>query len=890
MIVKILPNFKLTHYKKNTGAICIGGKLMNDLYQLVAVYLEEGYYLENEPSVKKGYQNDDLLLEFKNDSSQALYEWGFKAKNIRMDSSLRFLHLISRTFIQSLSDDAELDVTHKPALMTSQMIDDLINNCPYVMGNEFVNKEWLETIWQSLVDVFLKELNAFKGIPSVYLLEKNPDLTVVGRVYFHLVEAPRTDFGFAFLATYATGSPEKTKANHVPLKHALEEYANDFEALKHLLSTINKAADKSSFINKLMANGELFSPLYLRTDEAFIILQEIPLYESCGIKCRIPDWWRKKTSSITLSVNVGDKSPSAVGFEAILDYKPSFKFGEEELSPDDIKRLLGQSEGLTLLKGKWIEIDHEKLQQLLEIYQNLDGLDDMTIGEAIRIEAGMNSLVGLDHELIEFNNGEWLNNLITQLQSPKLLSMNNPKKSFKAHLRDYQKEGFNWLLFMRQYGFGALLADDMGLGKTIQILAMLDYLKDQDIKALLILPASLIGNWQSELAKFAPDLKSTFIHSKSRDYNVEDATLFITTYGMVSKIQALHETEWDVLILDEAQAIKNPNTKQSKEIKSISSRFKIAMTGTPVENKIADLWSQFDFLNPGLLGTYKEFSKFYVGLSEGDSFQGLKDIINPFILRRLKTDKTIIQDLPDKVEVKSYVNLSKQQHVLYLKLVDDLKIKLEKSDGIQRKGLVLSAIMGIKQICNHPDQFLSQVEYNPKHSGKFSKLAEVCEPIYENKERVLIFTQFREMIEPLSLYLETIFQRPGLILHGGTPVAKRAQLVDQFNSDEYVPFMILSLKAGGVGLNLTRANHVIHFDRWWNPAVENQATDRAFRIGQKKNVMVYKFITQGSMEEKIDMMIEAKQAIADVISPSSKETWITEYSNDELINLLTLES
>ena len=862
---------------------------MTQSYELSAIYLEDGFYLDNEPTKKNGYHNDELLKQFISDPFRALFEWGFLESDITMNPSLRYLHLISESFIYSLSQDTNLDVTRRAAPISDVELHHLIGKCPFVLGSEFVDEVWLTTIWESLSDILEQELHDFEGSPSDYLLSKKPTLAMVGRVYFHLVETPSQEYNFAFLATYSTLGKDGKQANHVPLKHALLEYGHDIDALKHLLSTINKAADKSSFINDLVVSGELFSPLKLTPTEAFTILKEIPLYEECGIRCRIPNWWRTTRSSIRLSVSVGEDSPSLVGFDSLLEYHPTFAFGDEDLSIEDINSLLSQTEGLALLKGKWIEVDHEKLQKLLDMYHQFDGFEQMSIADALRIQAGLESIDDMDNELSDIKNGEWLQNLMNQLQSPKSLAQTNPLDSFKANLRGYQTEGFNWLLIMRQYGFGALLADDMGLGKTIQILAMLDYLKAYNPKTLLILPASLIGNWESEIAKFAPELSYQIVHSKNKDYKPDEANVFITTYGMAAKLESFKDTQWDLLILDEAQAIKNPNTKQSKAIKSIPARFKIAMTGTPVENRIADLWSQFDFLNPGLLGTFKEFSKYYARLNEQNSFQGLKEMINPFILRRLKTDKAIIQDLPDKVEVKSYVNLSKQQHVLYAKLVSDLERKLQDSEGIQRKGLVLSTIMGIKQICNHPDQFLSQVQYDPKHSGKFAKLTEICEPIFEKRERVLVFTQFREMVEPLSQFLETIFKRPGLVLHGGTPIAKRAELVEAFNSNEYVPFMILSLKAGGVGLNLTSANHVIHFDRWWNPAVENQATDRAFRIGQKKNVMVYKFITQGSMEEKIDKMIEAKLELADIISVSSKETWITEYNNEELMDLLTLE-
>ncbi|MEG2871180.1 MAG: DEAD/DEAH box helicase, partial [Clostridium sp.] len=338
-----------------------------------------------------------------------------------------------------------------------------------------------------------------------------------------------------------------------------------------------------------------------------------------------------------------------------------------------------------------------------------------------------------------------------------------------------------------------------------------------------------------------------------------------------------------------AQAIKNAGTKQSRAVKAIPASMRIAMTGTPIENRLSDLWSLFDFLNKGLLGTPKEFTELVKQMQDDEmGYARLRKMVNPFILRRLKTDRLIISDLPDKIEIREYASMSKKQITLYKKLVDEIAEKLKNTEGIERKGLVLASIMKFKQICNHPDQYLNQEEFKKENSGKFEQLEQICETIYEKRERVIVFTQFREMTEPLSDFLTGIFHKKGFVLHGGTPVKKRNEMVEAFNGEAYVPYMVLSLKAGGVGLNLTSANHVIHFDRWWNPAVENQATDRAFRIGQTKNVMVYKFVTRGTIEEKIDTMIEDKQKLAGDILSSAGEQWITELDNTELLNLLKL--
>ncbi|MCJ7829798.1 MAG: DEAD/DEAH box helicase, partial [Desulfobacterales bacterium] len=369
----------------------------------------------------------------------------------------------------------------------------------------------------------------------------------------------------------------------------------------------------------------------------------------------------------------------------------------------------------------------------------------------------------------------------------------------------------------------------------------------------------------------------------------DDYDLVITTYARAQRYGWLQTHKWAYLILDEAQAIKNPGTKQTRAIKKYQARNRIVLTGTPIENRLSDLWSLFDFVNPGLLGNSSEFKRFTQKLSRDRSgYLRLRRLISPYVLRRLKTDKKVIADLPAKVEMKTYATLSQKQALLYQQRVDELKIALAEKDGIERRGLILSSLMKFKQLCNHPDQYLGTGGYTEKDSGKFSRLREICETIYEKREKVLVFTQFREITAPLGAFLESIFQRQGLIIHGSIPVGQRKKIIDAFQQERYVPFMVLSLKAGGVGLNLTEANHVIHFDRWWNPAVENQATDRAFRIGQHKNVIVHKFVTRGTVEEKIDRMLEEKTSLSNDVISASSEAWITEMDNEQLLDLFSL--
>ncbi len=862
---------------------------------MIAVFTETGFIIDLEATRNKSFFFDDTLYqEFKENQMKALFYFGFLAKKSEMSPSLLFLHYVGTTFIKSLANHPSIEFTREANVLSEDELADILQAVPFAIGTEYINRNWVIDRWSELSGIFSEVIKDYPNSVAAFLVEHDASIHIVGRVFFHLVENKSEEYPFAFLATYSTRSNQKTL--HTPLKNALLEYKGEHESLLELLSTVSKATDKSEFISELVESGELFSPLKFTSTEAYVFLNEIALYEDCGILCRIPDWWHKKTNSLKVSISVGDKEPAKVGLDALLSFRPELYFGSEKVSKEELDQLLTQTNGLALLKGKWVEVDHEKLTATLAAYENAMRLSEngsFTLAEAMRSQLQLTNPLQIDNEEvdIEIANGQWLQTIQSRLLQPEEIENLAVGTDFKATLRHYQQTGFDWLHLMKSLGFGALLADDMGLGKTVQILALLEYLREQGhSKTLLIVPASLIGNWQKEIEKFTPLLTYKILHGAKENLDLEQVDgidLYITTYGMAVKLEELQEINWDLLILDEAQAIKNPNTKQTKVMKKMQAKAKIAMTGTPIENKLADLWSLFDFLNSGLLGTAKEFTTFTKQLKNTEDYTKLRNVVAPFTLRRVKTDKTIISDLPDKIETKAYTTLTKKQIVLYKKLVQDIEKQLETADGIARRGLVLASIIKFKQICNHPDQYLGQTEFKHTYSGKFAKLADICETIYEKRERVLVFTQFREMTQPIADYLEIIFQRKGLILHGGTPVKKRTALVEEFCSEEYVPFMVLSLKAGGVGLNLTSANHVIHFDRWWNPAIENQATDRAFRIGQQKNVIVHKFITEGTIEEKIDAMIEEKQKLAGDIIASSGENWITELSNDELMELFT---
>ncbi len=884
---QILESHKVTVYYKMEGFI---------------IDIEGRTLLEQKEDKAFNGEVEEWKRQFDENKYKALFHLGFITKKDWFSPQLEYLYHIADLFISKLSKQPDIELSRDAVQveLSDEERSDLIDKVPFAIGMEYVNDTWLQKLWGKLLEVFQAEIAQYDGDVAMYFTERNSHINVVGRIFFHMVENSNDDYPFAFMATYSTKPVKSKKAVHTPLKNALEEYKQDEKKLLSLLSTVTKAAEQSDFISDLLESGELFSPLKLTVKEAFTFLKEIPIYEEAGIMCRVPDWWRKKTNAIKLSVTVGNKEPSAVGLDAIVDFNPAVFIGEDKLTENELKQFLSMAEGLIQYKGKWVEINRKKLKAALEAFQTLKDRskhNSISLRDALRMELNSDSIIDVSTEDIEttVTNGQWFKNVRDQLTNPVLQKQAETVPSFRATLRGYQKDGYKWLNQMSQLGFGACLADDMGLGKTVQVIAFLEYYRiNYGGNALLILPASLIGNWQREIEKFAPELTYQILHSSagkgSESLYIDNAVfLSITTYGMAVRLEELQKTQWDILILDEAQAIKNPGTKQTKQIKHIPAKLRIAMTGTPIENRLSDLWSLFDFLNQGLLGSAKEFTEFTKSLSDNVlGYARLRKMLQPFILRRLKTDKNIITDLPDKLEMNEYAALSKKQTALYQKLVDQIKDKLLEAEGIERKGLVISSIMKFKQICNHPDQYLGREEFVPEYSGKFEQLRDICETIYEKREKVLIFTQFREMTEPLSDFLKGIFHGEGYVLHGGTTVKNRNQMVEHFNSEEYIPYMVLSLKAGGVGLNLTAANHVIHFDRWWNPAVENQATDRAFRIGQTKNVMVHKFVTKGTIEEKIDAMILSKQKLAGDILSMSGEQWITELNNEELMRLFTL--
>jgi non-specific serine/threonine protein kinase len=869
--------------------------------------------------------SERIRLAFERSSSAGLLQLATAELETPLPASFVFWRDFARAYLTQLCHTPGLQAEPQPLPAPDDRdLAALAETAPPMTGIEYLSGDALKAAWLDLDSLVRAEIRGFAGGAQAYLRTKNPVWNLVGRVSFHLAENKRDAVRpFAFLATYTSRVSNKARPQYTPLGRALEEYAGvrNRNALLSLLSPVHRASEASTLIRELVSSGEIFHPLAWEPDEAYRFLRDIPIFESSGILVRVPDWWKAgRPPRPVVSVKIGDRKTQTLGLDALLDFSVQVTLDGQQISESEWKSILAVTQGLVLLKGKWVEIDREKLTEVLQHWENLEAAhreSGISFAEGMRLLAG----AGLDRkeeflaqddarEWSSVAAGDWLNGVLGELHDPARIQDCEPGEDLKAELRPYQKTGANWLWFMYRLGLGACLADDMGLGKTIQVLSLLLLIRrakqrnrERRNPSLIVVPASLVANWKAELQLFAPSLSVFFAHpSETPAAALEDFTrdgagtppeadVVITTYGMLLRAAWLRGVEWDLVVLDEAQAIKNPSARQTRAAKELKARGRVLLTGTPVENRLSDLWSLFDFACPGLLGSAGVFGRYIKDLaSKGQSQYGpVRALVRPYILRRLKTDRRIIADLPDKSEVRAFCPLTKTQAALYEQSVQELARRLETSDGIQRRGIVLSFILRFKQICNHPSQWLGSGEYAPEESGKFLRLRDLVEEVASRQEKVLVFTQFREMTSPLASFLESVFRRPGLVLHGGTPVKKRRALIDDFQRDGGPPFFVLSLKAGGTGLNLTAASHVIHFDRWWNPAVENQATDRAFRIGQHRNVLVHKFVCRGTVEDRIEALVEEKKGMVQELLEEGSEKLLTEMSNEELLRFVALD-
>ena len=791
---------------------------------------------------------------------------------------------------------------------------------PPMPGAEYVTPDVLRTLWADLNTALTARLEQGGGSVQDVLRTFHAAWNTVGRVHFHLAENRRDpDAPFAFLATYTHGLSAQGTPRHVPLGQALKEYAGAANkgALLSLLLPVQRAAEHCGWLRAMVDAGEIFHPLRWTPAEALAFLRDVPALEQAGVVVRVPAHWKGgRPPRPTVTATVGTKPAAGIGLATLLDFQAAVSLDGETLTPGEVRTLLQGMDGLAFLRGRWVEVDRERVRGMIDRFSAIErtaSRQGLSFAEAMRLLAGADARVedagiGEDRHWAGVVAGPWLAGVLQRLRAPEALERVDPGDALRGTLRPYQEVGLRWLHFLSSLGLGACLADDMGLGKTIQVLALLLVIERgrpagqaPNAPHLLVAPASVIANWASEIARFAPGLVPLVAHPSAmpaaelKDLDPDRlarCNLVITTYGTARRLRWVADREWDLVVLDEAQAIKNPTAQQTRAAKSLRARARIILTGTPIENRLGDLWSIFDFLNPGLLGSARQFTELTRRLAERphNAYAPLRSLVRPYILRRLKTDRSVISDLPDKTEVNAFCLLSRPQAALYEQAVRDLRDRLAASEGIERRGLVLASLMRLKQICNHPSHWLGDQAWQPGDSGKWARLAEIVEVIASRQEKVLVFTQFREITGPLAAYLARLWGRPGLVLHGGTAVKARRDLVARFQEDEQVPFFVLSLKAGGTGLNLTAASQVVHFDRWWNPAVEDQATDRAFRIGQTRNVLVHKFVCRGTVEERIDELIASKRGLAKDLLEGGAELLLTEMPDDELLRLVALDA
>lgn len=794
----------------------------------------------------------------------------------------------------------------------------LSESFPPVPGGEFLSplvmEGWHCAFRDHVADI-LRQRNITAGD---WLQSLGSPWNHIGGIFFHLAENKDDTSGrhpFAFLATFAYKANAEDQISHLPLGNALKIHHDQHAALLSLLKPLRDAAAASPFVATMTENKRIFSPSALTASEAASLLRNLSEIETAGISVRMVNLWKKPPPRLQVTVtaeqNEHEGGKTGLSVHSLLHFSFAATIAGYRLTPEELESLLESGEGLVRFHGEWVAVDAEKIRQLLD---NWGRATNMLNKLGIPLVQGLRILLGgkspdlpnipADDSDCLIAPGEHLAQALEAISRPQSPLRLTPL--LEKTLRPYQREGAAFLHHTTACGFGACLADDMGLGKTLQTLAWISHLKEElgektsspPIPVIIVAPASLLDNWKEECSRYTPHLSCLILHPSTlpeREINafrrnpgsyLERFDLVVTTYGMAGRMnQQFSSLHFPALILDEAQAIKNFDSQRSRDIRAIPAQRKAALSGTPVENNLSELWSLMEFINPGLLGGKTEFDSFIKRL--GTDFSPLRNIVRPVILRRMKTDPAIAPTLPDKTERPVYCRLSPSQALLYQREINTLHALLEEPDPARRLMLILPLLARLKQICNHPAQYLGAGEWATEESGKFIQLRQLARSIATRQEKLILFTQFRSIIAPLYDLLADTFNRPGLILHGSTPVNTRQELVNTFQQETGPPFFILSLKAAGTGLTLTQASHVIHFDRWWNPAVENQATDRAYRIGQSRNVLVHQFICKGTIEERIDSLLRSKRELADSLFSGGIERLISHMNPREIRELLT---
>lgn len=865
--------------------------------------LPEGGLPRLEAAFKQGaaYGMLDLLQHGLPIGSDALLTW------LREQT---LLHVMQ--YLKLLRQGTADDEARAALVPTQQDSADLLEEMPPLHAGSVCSGDiirWFSGLWDAL-----RHRTAQQGARTVeeWLSRLGEGWQQLGTLCFHLAENAgenATVAPFAFLATCVHRAGNDGTPRHIPLGLAARQCGEDTAALADLLRPLQRAAAGSDFLQQLINSGQIYAPCAWTARQAHAYLENLPEVEAAGIEPRMVNLWKSLPPRAELQVQLeqsGDSRPNrapSLQINSLLRFFPRIVLGNDALTDEELEELLRSEDGLVRFRGEWVRVDAEKLRHLLESWRQAARMS----AAGIPLLAGLRWLLGKHpqrlpnlpppEDSVAAVPGKGLEEALQRLSRPSTPPQISPQ--LDKILRPYQKEGVRFLCGTTEKGFGACLADDMGLGKTLQVIAWLTHLHHtgelNHTAALVVAPASLLTNWQEEISRFAPHLNCKLLHPDTLSTAetetlrrapaklLQDGThVALTTYGMATRMaELLAPTPLPALVLDEAQAIKNAGSQRTRAIMQLQAERRIAITGTPVENNLSELRSLFEFLIPGLLGGESEFNAFIRQC--GTDYAPLRKLIRPFTLRRRKTDPDLLPDLPPKTEQAAWCNLTPEQTRLYAAEVDHLRAVMAEPDPQTRLTLVLPVLGRLKQICNHPAQYRGESYYDPMQSGKMQRLAHLARSIAAAGEACLVFTQYRTIIPALQDMLSSIFEHPGLVLHGGTPLKERQDCVNAFNTPGGPPFMILSLKAAGTGLTLTRARHVIHFDRWWNPAVENQASDRAHRIGQQQNVLIHPLICRGTIEENIHHMLTRKRELADSLLGSGLENLLDELKLEDLL-------
>ncbi len=732
---------------------------------------------------------------------------------------------------------------------------------------DFESKEYSVTIYLWLRRFYLYEKNI---IPVIRIREEEQETMETGFIIDMLVKQKQ--------GKYEEPVPLQEVFRQDMFKELRQAVMQDLSLLISYFPQLSSTI-ASHGAEDLKVDGREFASIFMQT---------LPVIRLLGIDILLPkSLQRLLRPTLSMTLEAADEKGITKHFlnmDELLRYQWQVAIGEDQLSAEEFLQLVKGMSGIVKIRDQYVYLNPQEINKLVDKLENPPELSGKDL---------LQTALAQEYEGSPIHLSKKAQKLLRSLMEAETVAT---PEDLQASLRPYQQRGYAWLYKNSRIGFGSIIADELGLGKTLQVIAALLKFKQEGLldkkKALVIVPTTLLTNWQKEMSRFAPNLLWHTYHGPKRAFPEDDFDVMLTTYGIArSDAKQLAKIKWHSITIDEAQNIKNPGTAQTKAIKKLKSDIRIAMSGTPVENRLSEYWSIMDFTNKGYLGGLKPFLRDYSYPIEVEQDQhkleNFKKVMSPFIMRRLKTDKSIITDLPDKVTTDEYCHLTKEQGAVYQNVVDEIMKQIEELEGIERRGLVFKLIIALKQICNHPLQYLKRGSADIALSGKATRLMELLDEMYEQREKVLIFTQFREMGELLQQFINDTYHTQPLFLHGGCTRKQRDEMVEDFQAKPEVNTMILSLKAGGTGLNLTQANHVIHYDLWWNPAVESQATDRAYRIGQQKNVFVYRLITEGTFEEKINQMLIEKRALADM-AVSQGEQWIGELSNKDLKGLFTL--